>query len=598
MKKILALLLAIVMVIGMAACNQTADPTDPPETKGTEAPKATDAPETTEAAVDPKALPLCEPMSEKLIIGMQSNATVLDYHDNYLTKYLEEKTGIDIDFMFFSADTAEAKQQLNLMIAGNEKLPDIIKGILDDTLRAELGGDGYLLDLKPYFESEKWVWGKDMLENSATDLEKALWWALGASPDGGMYTYPGLGDGGAVDLCGYLGGINKNWASKLGMNWEDIDTVAEVKEYLQKALSSDPNGNGKADEVGLIYRQKGYRGNAELWLLNAWVKIDDAAIFNVDDGELWAPQITDEYREALIELNAWYKEGLISSLAYTIADNAEHKALIETPDCYTVAAFAGHPEVICNGDSQIGDEYGYIQPLAAETDKGGYGLFGNNISISKTASITTDCENPDLAFRFLDWIYGAGSDVAAVGRYGEEGVNWEYINGEVEIDGVMTKVYDKDGYPAGFRELKDEWSTETKATWHSGWNTISGSLAIPNGVYFAAPYGYLPVLYRAGSNLEIAYNCRFAQNEAKHAEEKFYGVVYNAEETEVKNTYQKLLKDYILQARAEFITGVKDPSNDADWDAYLKEMEANGLTELMEASQEAYTRTIGSALNG
>jgi len=27
-------------------------------------------------------------------------------------------------------------------------------------------------------------------------------------------------------------------------------------------------------------------------------------------------------------------------------------------------------------------------------------------------------------------------------------------------------------------------------------------------------------------------------------------------------------------------------------------MEANGLTELMEASQEAYTRTIGTALNG
>jgi len=600
MKKIFALLLAIVMVIGMAACNQQpADPTTE-ATKGTEAPKATDAPETTEAPEYKPLVPLAEPMSEKLVIGLLSNVTVLDYHDNYYTKYIEEKTGVDIDFMFFAADASSAKQQLNLMVAGNEKLPDILFGSwVDATMRAELGADGYLLDLKPYFESEKWYYGKTALERCATEGEQVLWWVQGTSPDGGMYGYPSLYDGGVIDEGGVLGGINKNWAEKFGMNYEEIDTIAEVKEFLQKALSEDPNGNGKADELGVIQYQAYTKGRAEVWLLNAYVRLDDVAIFNVDDGELWAPQITDEYRKGLIELNSWYKEGLISSLAYTIADQNEEKALLETPECYTVALFGGHPTRVCNADSLIGNEYGYIKPLADETGKGGYGRLGNSLAVQVHTFITADCENPDLAFAFLDYMYASG-EMGVVGRYGEEGIYWEKINGEMEIDGVMTKVNDQRGYPAGWRGLPgmDEWSKETKQTWHLSIPQIGGSLAIDAGYAVNPGYGGSPLTWTEGSRNGITYGCCFAQAEGKQAEEKFYNVIYNAEETEIYNLYWKPLLSYIVAARAEFITGVKDPNNDADWNAYLAEMEANGLSELMETCQEAYTRTIGSGFVG
>ena len=111
-------------------------------------------------------------------------------------------------------------------------------------------------------------------------------------------------------------------------------------------------------------------------------------------------------------------------------------------------------------------------------------------------------------------------------------------------------------------------------------------------------YGYTAFALSYGKRGELSYGCRLAHNAAPQPAEKYYGVVYNLEETEVYNLYWKTLKDYIWQARAEFVTGVKDPNNDADWDAYLDEMEANGLSELMEVCQEAYTRTIGSALYG
>jgi len=589
MKKILALLLAIVMVIGMAACNQQpADPTDAP-TKGTEAPKATDAPETTEPGIDLSALPFVEPGSVKLVIGIQQNATVLDYHDNDLTKYFEEETGIDLDFMFFSTDSAEARQQLNLMVAGNEKLPDILIGILDTAMISELGNDGYLIDLTPYFEN-MWYYGKQYYD-VWNDVEKALWHANVDPVSGERYAYTTISGGGSVDQAAYIGGLNKNWAAKLGMNHEDIDTVAEVKEYLQKALKEDPNGNGKADEIGLVFNQSAYRANAEMWIINAYVYCNDDSKFNVTDGEVWTPYDTEEYREALIEMNAWYKEGLISPLAYTNGGNNELKALIETPECYTLAAFGGHPTLVCNGDSEIGTEYANVKVLADETGKGGYAALRFEYSVTNKLFITSDCENPDIAWRLLDFMQCEMSQIR--GRAGVEGVNWQFIDGEQEIDGVMTKLYDASGYPAGRAYIKDEWSTETKATWHGTPGSIGAKAWVEKGNPANPGYGGWRVLIDPIRRGAITYGNLYEMQAHEEPAEKFYGVLYNSEEQEIVTNYLKLYYDYVLVARAEFITGVKDPNNDADWNAYLAELEANHQSDLLEAGQAAYTRTYG-----
>ena len=144
MKKILALLLAVVLVIGVfAGCN--ADKPEP--TSGNDGTTTTTA-SGDELGFVPGELPLTT-TKEKLVIGIMQNTKVLDYNDNYVTKTLEEMTGVDIEFMFFAPAQADARQQLSLMIAGKEKLPDIICGFLDDATRAELGNEGYLIDHTP-----------------------------------------------------------------------------------------------------------------------------------------------------------------------------------------------------------------------------------------------------------------------------------------------------------------------------------------------------------------------------------------------------------------------------------------------------------------
>ena len=582
MKKILALLLAIVMVIGLAACNQQADPTEPQGTK--------DQTGTATQGESDGYLPLST-TNEKLVIGIMQNTKVLSYDDNYVTKTLEQMTGVDIEFMFFASGQAAARQQLALMIAGNEKLPDIIVCFLDDAMRSELGNEGYLIDHTPYLESSDYFHYGSQYLAVANEMETNLFWNRYKDPlSGAIYGVPSISNGGAVDICGYLGGINADFAKAVGMNVEDIDTVEEVYQFLKKVVTEDPNGNGQKDEMGILYFPNGYRSNLEQWVVNAYVYWNQLSFFNVTDGKVWEPFSTPEFREAFIELNKWYKEGLISDLSFTIGEASEMKALLETPDCYTIGIFGGHPVNVCNTNSQIGATYKNLNILNDVSGKGGYTVLGSNTTLEMVVSITSDCANPDLAFRFLD--HNLNPELGPIFRYGEPGVHWIEIDGAIEVDGQMVEVYDETGFPAGYHVIKDEWSTETKCTWHSGMNKMWVQAGYENGLNFNPGYGGIAYYYEPGTRNELLWYSDQELRNGTDPEEKFFNVSYNSEEMEIVTEVQAELIDTLNTWRAELITGVKDPNNDADWNAFLDELEEKGLYDWMDAAQDAYDRLM------
>ena len=584
MKKILALLLAIVMVIGLAACGEQA--ADPTKDQG----GSTVTPTGGETAYVPGTLPLTT-TNEKLVIGLQQNTKVLSYDDNYLTKLLEEKTGVDIEFMFFASGQADARQQLALMVAGGEKLPDIICGFLDDAMRSELGNEGYLIDHTPYLEDRNFFHYGHMYLDLANETETALFWNRFKDPtSGAIYGVPSISNGGAVDICGFLGGVNATFAKKLGIDPAEMDTVEEVHDFLTKVVNEDPNGNGKKDEMGILYFPNGNRSNIEQWIVNAYVYYNEGSFFNITDGEVWAPYTTDEYRQAMTVLNQWYKEGLIHDLSFSIATGSEMKALLETPDCYTIGIFGGHPTVVCDPASMIGRDYTNLEVLQDKTGKGGYTVLRSNISMDMNVSITSDCANPDLAFRFLD--HNLNPELGPVFRYGEPGVNWIPIQGTVEVNGQSVEVFDETGFPAGYHVIKDEWSTETKATWHGAMNKMWVAAGYENGLNFNPGYGGFAYYFEPGSRNELTWrNCLEIKSGVEPAE-KFFNISYSAEEMEVVTEVQAELQDTLNTWRAEFITGVKDPSNDADWEAFLDELDEKGLYDWMDAAQDAYDRFL------
>ena len=568
MKRVFTMVLATLLLMSVSACATQPVQTTPPTTQTTAA-TTTQAPTTTEEPVDLSLRPFVEPGSVKLTVGLMQNGTVLSYDDNAVTRYLEQETGIDLQFVLFPMDYKKAQEQLLQMVENGEQLPDVILGIIDDYLRVKLGKEGVLADLTPYFETSSFYMQNGL--SAMSQAEVSYLWAEMTEADGGIYAFPAFGLYDSPDRCAYLGGINKEWAQKLDMDAEKIDTVGEVYEFLKKVSETDLNENGENDELGMLYRQGGYRANLEQWVINAYVYCLDDDMFNVTDGKVWTPYSTKEYRKALIELNKWFRQGLIEKKSYDGLTDQDVKNMLARQN---MAIWGGHPSQMTSGTKKVADTYAPLKVLADETGLGGYAALRSPYNLQKDAFITAQCREPELAFRLLDFMWDETCN--HVMQYGQEGVNWEHM------DGSATGETDEYGKPAGLRILKDEWQLETNATWK----------LVP--VYGkAANHGGVPLIIPEGSRNAISYGCKWEMDSHDTPKELCQGMVFDRKEQKVVDTYAKWYKEYVLQARWQFIMGVMDPQDDDQWSTYLMTLGANGEKPLLEAYQSAYTRIYG-----
>ena len=216
MKKVLALLLAAMMVFSLAACQKT--PETEPGGKTTEAPvtttkaddKTTKEAQTTEGPAEPA----------KLTIGIKNNVNVEDYETNKFTLFLEEACNVDLSFKIYSDDNSESASQLALEIGGGDELPDIIydfRGI-DAATRNEYGEDGYFLDLTEYLEDpEKMpnLWGrcKELMPENDFNL---LFEIQRDPANGALYSIPTF-EMSTTDKIAFMTYINKAWLDAVHM---------------------------------------------------------------------------------------------------------------------------------------------------------------------------------------------------------------------------------------------------------------------------------------------------------------------------------------------------------------------------------------------
>lgn len=567
MKRLLALLLCLVMVLSLAACAAREPATDE---SGTQPDAQTPAGTETKDPGDQAE----EPSDERptLTIGLAQNPNTVDYETNDFTRYLEDSLNVNLDFVYFSTDINDATTQLALMVSGGERLPDILWGFdgLDINTVYEYGEDGYLLDLTDYFTEETAPNVMAQIQN-APERDRDSILRNGVDPtDGKLYAFPYYVVPG-VDNCSAHVEVNTAFLDALGMSAPT--TVDELYDFMKAVVENDPNGNGKADEIGAI-GYSGYCGDLVQFIINAYVYCNDKYFFNATDGKIWAPYNTDEYRQALIFVNKLVNEGLLNTATFTIPEAGGESEIIPyiTPsDQVPIAGvIGGHLMLVSEADNPVILDYAPIVPLKAATDKGGYAAY-NASTLTYVTMITTDCENPDLAFKLLDFL--SNPDSIRRMRYGTEGQGWE----------AVTEGSNAFGSPANLRVLDSSvWSTQNNQTWHTMGSVISTRSNL--STLFELDDSW------ASQRNVLCYGVVDAYAQAPVPAEVVGNLVYNAEENAVVSECSQILKDYVKQARALFATGAMDPNSDADWQSYLDALEGQGLSAYTEAAQSAYTR--------
>lgn len=514
----------------------------------------------------------------KLVVAIQTHSMVSDYDDNYLTKYIEDLTGIDIEFYELPPAKADVRTNVSLLAASSDDLPDVL---LTDALTPETilsyGESGVFVPLDDYVDDA------ELLPNfnAIPEEDRSVMLETMTMANGHMYSFVRF-EPEIWNYTPYRTFINGAWLDKLGL--EVPTTTDELKEVLIAFRDNDPNGNGIQDELGVYGYQGKYGQNTIASIMNAFVYYNDQ-IFNygldlAPDGEtVYAPFTSDGWREGLKYMNDLYNEGVLAPSIFTDADSQFKARLNETDNVVglvSAGSLSNWPDAANNKNFL---EMELIPPLTGPEGIS-YTMY-NLFRPSQIAFIFNGTDKIELALKFIDAFYA--SDTSIIARYGEENVDWtrdpEFMktqsNAYVEA-GIYDNVYVAD--------ITQSWYTIGNRNWHAVNPRYVNEYQVNSTSVADKPYDPEDPTQLYAKNYEWYV--------PRHPENILPPLYYTVNEVEEIQEAIINIPPYVTQTLAEFVTGARDPNSDADWNQYLAELENMGLSRWLEIAQDAYERTL------
>ena len=490
---------------------------------------------------------------------------------NWFTQYYEELSGVHVNYEGVSGDPTECAQKVNLKLASQD-LPDVFsKCNFTRAQEVMYGTEGVFIPLNDLIDNET-VYIKKMFEDYPHLRDQVT------APDGNIYGIP--------EVILYVHGtvedkmwVNQTWLDTLGM--EKPTTTDGFRDMLIAFRDNDPNQNGIQDEIGLVTQ-----GMDVTYLMNSFIYYDET-FTRLYDGKIEYIATSEDFREGLRYLAGLVKDGLYAADSLTM-DRTQRTALVMSGDQATVGALTAlWPGHFATVESAINDggasRFWNYRPLAPlEGQKGIRECYYNGGTINNTSAcqfaITSACEHPEVAIRWLDYFYSLegyltttyGPKVETEDQLYQGVAGWiPATEGEQGIDGEQ----------AVYREYG------LNNTVNCGWT--SGGV-VPRFLSFAGHSGkvtpeghYEQMLYKATTEEYIPY-----------AGNMTIPPLYMDEDASCEfNEMETNLKSCVTTAMAQFITGVRDI--DADWDAFQEELKSFGVERYLEIYQEQYGLNYG-----
>lgn len=443
MKKLFALLLAVVLVLGLVACVQPADPTETTKkpTTGTTA-----APTTTEPGVKVE-FPLAEEITIQYLAPVATTYKNFEatLANNKLWKELYEKTNIKVEIV-----QCDDLDTLNAFIQ-NGKYGDIIavNGVTglaaNEGAINQLIASGALLDVNEYADNPNVMPNLNQYVMAELPEAKGNW----MSPDGGLYVFGFY----SAEKSKYLESgcwINKTWLDKANMTVADVATYEGLEEFFAWVMENDPNGNNEKDELPYFCYPSG-GAMIEALLGSFGMPTKDAANENyitIEDGEvLFVPQ-QEAYKEFLQMLNDWYSKDWMYKDYFLGHDNDKYAVAYGKywqnngePD--RIAFYTGKSQparVTSSGakdlhpDKDNKCEYICIVPPTAEGYETQWYMHPGYLGTKGGLAVSAKTKYPAEVCAWIDLFYN--EDTTIDSTYGSEGSEWRVV----DADGKISKL--------------------------------------------------------------------------------------------------------------------------------------------------------------
>ncbi len=579
--KAVSLLLALIMTLALVACggdnsnsnDNSSNTTTPPASTNTDSNTSTDnntpsTPAETSAPIAEGAgyeyiaanVPKLseEKVSFKLVAYQEVSQN--DYNTMEFFKALEAATNVHIDFECFPASSYT--DQKNIMLTTGDY------------------GDGFfgyntlsMADLNEYGPLGLFIEVDDLIDQYCPNYKANV---LGAFPtmdgmttalaDGKKYSWGTVNESPARDYPDNLY-INKVWLDNL--NLEVPTTMEEYYDVLKAFKEQDANGNGDPnDEIPYTFLPinhiNGYGsffgayGRAEAFngpggILNHFV---------VENGKVVYEPITEEWKTAVKELGKFVQNGLW-----------DQEGFVQDGDMYSgkltsTTAIVGSAYTWGSGSfGENGDQYIAIAPLKANASASAPMVHKrqNHVSFLSTGfSITNKCSNPEILAQWVDLFYDPYITILA--HNGIERVT------EIDANGVFS--YDESPAADGatFSAL-----TAAEAPKDGAPQCLTNELSINKVKIVTNP------------DLKADVIAEFYIDQP--ASVTLPNMQYTEDESLLINDYGVSCQNYVEGCLADWLLGNKDI--DADWDAYLAQLQTLKIDDFVAAQQSAYDRTVG-----
>lgn len=485
--------------------------------------------------------PLQNAEGKSLIYWTNSNAVQSSYADYTQSPFhtgLAANVGVNIEFQFpptgSVGDTA-----YNLMLT-EDKLPDIILYQFPDA--EQLLDEGAIIPLNDYID--EWAPNLKAYLDANPDIDKAI-----RTDSGVIYMFPWTRE--SAWLCTFRGiALRQDWLEECGLEMPktlaDLDHIAHV--FYEKY-------NARFSTV-VDWLYDGGISTA----FNTWEEF-----YRDDNGRAQYGPANEGWRDYMIFMNKWYREGILDPDLFSQDSNTLKTAVLndEVGIAYTSGGTINSwMNAVDAGDAKTATSkwVGVLNPVLNEGDITPLSQMDQPIT-GRGAAVSGDCEDIELAMRVLDYAYSPEGYMYY--NFGTEGLTY---NLDENGNPVYTDLILKD--PDGVNNALDKYIG-------TQWGT-AGIQAIE--------------MYKQ-KNAPVVSDCidTWTTN-TTHEQHKFPNVSPTVEELNEITSKADALSTCMKEWRAAFILGEKDASDDAVWQTYLNELEACELTRILEVKQAQLDR--------